>query len=81
MLPGFPDLETFRVDLTCAASGRSLTQIRLRSRSGATVMAIQRQHTPDTSPNPTSPLQAGDTLALAGTPEAIARAREILRHG
>lgn len=81
LLPGFPDLEPLRLDPGDACIGRSLATMQLVQRSGATVMAIRRRDSTDTSPTPESPLRPGDVLALAGTPEAIARAREILEHG
>ncbi|PCC72537.1 monovalent cation:H+ antiporter-2, CPA2 family [Nannocystis exedens] len=81
LLPGFPDLAPLRLDPGDFAIGRTLADLQLRQRSGATVMAIHRHSTPDTSPAPYAPLAQGDVLALAGTPEAIARARQILERG
>jgi monovalent cation:H+ antiporter-2, CPA2 family len=81
LLPGFPDLAPLRLDADDFAVGRTLADLQLRQRCGATVMAIRRKSTSDTTPTPHAPLDIGDVLALAGTPEAITRAREILERG
>ncbi|MDC0670915.1 cation:proton antiporter [Nannocystis radixulma] len=81
LLPGFPDLAPLRLDADDFAVGHTLADLQLRQRCGATVMAIRRKTTPDTTPAPHTPLAIGDVLALAGTPEAITRAREILERG
>jgi CPA2 family monovalent cation:H+ antiporter-2 len=81
MLPGFPDLASIRIDPEFAAIGRTLAELQLRPRSGATVLAIHRESAPDAASTADAPLCPGDRLALAGTPEAIACARAILERG
>jgi Na+/H+ antiporter NhaD/arsenite permease-like protein len=63
-----------------SAVGRSLVQLDLRVRTGATVVSIERdgEHR---SPTPTEPLHAGDTLVLDGDADAIARASRYLTGG
>lgn len=79
ILPGFGGTSSIRLPPTGAAVGRSLAELDLRARTGATVLAIARDHHGGfATPSPTEPLSAGDVLALAGSEEAIAKARELL---
>ena len=64
-----------RLDSGSAAIGRTLAQLNLRGRTGATVLAITRSQGGVIIPNATERLQAGDVLALAGTRDAIDAAR------
>ena len=50
----------------------------LRSATGATVLAIVRGEQGFAVPDAHDPLFAGDLLAIAGTPQAIAAATELL---
>ncbi|MFZ5477741.1 MAG: cation:proton antiporter [Myxococcota bacterium] len=62
-----------------AAIGRTLVDLNLRSRTGATVLAITRKRGEAQVPHGREVLEAGDTLALAGTREAIEAAVAVLR--
>ena len=75
LLPGLGTLTTVRLDSGSAAIGRTLAQLNLRGRTGATVLAITRSQGGVIIPNATERLQAGDVLALAGTRDAIEAAR------
>ena len=84
VLPGFEGLVTIRIDAESAAVGRSLAQLDLRAKTGATVLAVSRTGGSSgiATPSPTEPLAAGDVLAMAGSEEAIAAARGLLSsHG
>ena len=61
------------------AVGRTLAELHLRARTGATVLAIVRGSESIVTPPPGERLCAGDLVALAGTHEAIAAASELLR--
>lgn len=78
ILPGFGGMATVTLPPTSDAVGRSLAQLDLRARTGATVLAIGRGAHGLATPSPTEPLQAGDVLALAGSDEAVAAARDVL---
>jgi K+:H+ antiporter len=78
VLPGFGGTASHTLGEGAAAIGRSLAQLDLRARTGATVLAIARGAAGLATPSPTEPLQRGDVLALAGSEEAIAAARELL---
>jgi CPA2 family monovalent cation:H+ antiporter-2 len=91
VLPGFGGLATHALGEGAAAVGRSLGELDLRARTGATVLAIARDVSGDpgagpgrhglATPSPTEPLRRGDVLALAGSDEAIAAARKLLDEG
>jgi CPA2 family monovalent cation:H+ antiporter-2 len=78
MLPGFAGLAPVTLAAASPAVGRSLAELNLRALTGASVLAITRGDGGTAHPEPTDPLRAGDTLALAGSAEAVAAARAIL---
>ncbi len=79
VLPGFGGLASITVGAASAAIGRSLAEIDLRAKTGATVLAIARGGAAGmATPAPTAPLHAGDVLAMAGSDAAIAAARALL---
>jgi CPA2 family monovalent cation:H+ antiporter-2 len=61
--------------------GKTLADLDLRGRTGATVLAIERRDGPSIVPSGSEPLQAGDVLALAGSREAVTRALALLCRG
>ncbi|HTO09451.1 MAG TPA: cation:proton antiporter [Myxococcota bacterium] len=69
------------LDAGCPSVGRSLAELDLRGRTGATVLAIARGA--DSLPTPAAGerLRAGDVLALAGTHDAVEAARALLCGG
>jgi monovalent cation:H+ antiporter-2, CPA2 family len=79
LLPGLGEPVAVRLETTSGAVGRSLAQLNLRGRSGATVLAISRNGEAIVVPKATERLQAGDVLALTGSHEAIETAKELLR--
>nr|MBA2542385.1 TrkA C-terminal domain-containing protein [Deltaproteobacteria bacterium] len=78
ILPGFEGVTPLAIPDTSPIVGKTLAQIDLRARTGATVLAIRRGDSGVASPSPTDPLRAGDVLALAGSEAAIAAARDLL---
>lgn len=64
-----------------AAVGKSLAQLNLRVRTGASVLTIRRNGGDAVTPAPTQPLHAGDTLAITGDANAIAHALALLIAG
>ncbi|HEU0036643.1 MAG TPA: cation:proton antiporter [Kofleriaceae bacterium] len=78
LLPGFSGLASVKLDDRSPVLGRSLAELDLRARTGATVLAIARGDHGLATPSPTEPLRAGDVLALTGSDEAIAAARDML---
>jgi Na+/H+ antiporter NhaD/arsenite permease-like protein len=64
-----------------AAIGKSLSTLNVRARTGAAVVTITRDGRDMASPSPVEPLQEGDVLTLAGSPDAVAFAVELLIAG
>ncbi|MFN0246591.1 MAG: cation:proton antiporter [Kofleriaceae bacterium] len=77
LLPGFGGVVSILIGASSPAVGRTLAELDLRARTGATVLAIARGGAGMATPSPTEPLAAGDTLAMAGSDEAIAQARNL----
>jgi CPA2 family monovalent cation:H+ antiporter-2 len=78
ILPGLGTPATVRVAAASPAVGRSLGEIDLRGVTGATVLAIRREEGGVSLPSAREVLHAGDVLALAGSEECVAAARELL---
>jgi CPA2 family monovalent cation:H+ antiporter-2 len=81
LLHGLGEPAAVELDASCPSVGRSLAELDLRGRTGATVLAIARGA--DSLPTPAAGerLRAGDVLALAGTHDAVEAARALLCGG
>lgn len=78
MLPGLGDPTPVQLQEGSGAVGRSLAELNLRGVTGASVLAIARGEEGLLVPTAKEVLRAGDTLALAGTREAIEAAKLLL---
>jgi K+:H+ antiporter len=78
LLPGLGALAAVRLDPGSAVIGRTLAQVNLRGRTGATVLAITRADGGVLVPTAGERLRVGDVLAVAGTHEAIEAAKAAL---
>ncbi len=78
MLPGLGEPTPVYLHETSGAVGHSLAELNLRGITGASVLAIARGNEGLLVPTAKEVLRAGDTLALAGTHDAIAAAKELL---
>jgi CPA2 family monovalent cation:H+ antiporter-2 len=86
LLPGIGELAQVTIAEGSPACGRTLAQLDVRGKTGATVLAIRRGEGGILVPTGAEPLQAGDVLALAGGHDAVAGAVRLLsqasgRHG
>jgi len=77
LLPGIGHFVAVPLVAAAPAVGRSLGDLNLRGRTGATVLALQRDGA-GRVPTAHEPLVAGDVLVLTGSDEDIARARALL---
>lgn len=66
--------DLFRVSAGASAAGRTLRELDLRQKTGASVIAVVRGESPRVNPDPTLTLEPGDTLVLVGSHEEIDRA-------
>ena len=80
LLPGMGTPILLQLAPTSAAMGRTLAEINLRGRTGATVLAIVRADRA-LLPGADDSLAAGDVLAMTGTQEAITAATALLQAG
>jgi CPA2 family monovalent cation:H+ antiporter-2 len=78
LFPGIGAPVRFEIPPSSPAARRTLADLELRAATGATVLAIVRGGSGIAVPDAHDPLQAGDVLAIAGTPEAIAAAIALL---
>jgi len=78
LLSGLGEPTLIELEGAMPGVGKSLAQLNLRGRTGATVLAITRGVQGHLVPTATEVLQAGDILALAGSHDAIDEARAIL---
>jgi len=78
LLPGMGEPTSFQLEGTSPAVGKTLAQLNLRGRTGATVLVIQRGLDGLLVPTASEVLKVGDRLALAGTRAAIAAAKTLL---
>lgn len=79
LLPGLGAPVALRIDGSSPAVGRSLAELNLRGRSGATVLAISRNNESIVVPTADERLESGDVVALAGSHDAIEAAKDLLR--
>jgi CPA2 family monovalent cation:H+ antiporter-2 len=73
--------DVFRVTAECGTVGKSLGEIDLRRRSGATVLAVVRAEVPHLTPTAEFVLASGDELVLLGAHAEIEEAFALLRDG
>ena len=77
LLPGI-DPVPFVLARGSPAIGKSLAELDLRAKTGASCLAITRGAQGIANPSPHEPLREGDVLALTGSEDAIAGARTLL---
>jgi CPA2 family monovalent cation:H+ antiporter-2 len=80
-LPGLGEPVSLRVPATSPAAERTLAELNLRGQTGATVLAILRHGEQVLVPSGHERVRAGDVLAVAGTEDAVAAAKEVLAIG
>jgi CPA2 family monovalent cation:H+ antiporter-2 len=80
-LPGLGEPTPVVLHESSHAVGRTLAELNLRGLTGATILAISRPSASGEEqlvPTGRDRLRAGDVLALAGSNDAVANARELL---
>lgn len=63
---------------TSGAAGATIGEGRFRAVTGATIVAVLRGDTSVPSPGPDQRLEPGDVTVAVGTPEGLARLRQLL---
>lgn len=59
--------------------GRSIGEMKIRTRTGASIVAVLRPDGPVPAPDPQFVIEAGDTLVVAGTTDGVMAVRRLLR--
>jgi CPA2 family monovalent cation:H+ antiporter-2 len=77
-LPGLGEPISLRVPAHSTAADRTLAELNLRGVTGATVLAIVRTDQTVLVPSGHERVHEGDVLAVAGSEESIAAAREVI---
>jgi CPA2 family monovalent cation:H+ antiporter-2 len=72
-------IDTFYVQEGCYVGGRTIEEIDLRGKAGATVMAILRKGKAKTKPPADYRIEAGDTVVIIGSHAELNRAMAILK--
>jgi CPA2 family monovalent cation:H+ antiporter-2 len=72
------EVETCRIDADSPALGKTIGQVSIRPRTGASVIALTRRGTTDSNPKEHVVLEEGDVLSLLGTRDQIRRAIGLL---
>jgi CPA2 family monovalent cation:H+ antiporter-2 len=80
VLPGLGHPEPVELTDGSNAIGKSLAELNLRGRTGATILAITRGAERIVIPSGQEVLRAGDFLAIAGSHDAVEAARAVLNH-
>jgi CPA2 family monovalent cation:H+ antiporter-2 len=81
LLPGMGTPRRFLVEDDQYAAGKSLAELGIRGRTGATVLAITRGEEGIPAPSKTERMLPGDRLVLVGSQGATDAAMELLRYG
>lgn len=71
-------LDWIPVEASSSLAGQSIGDGQIRTRTGASVVAIVRTDTTIPAPDPTEQLLAGDTVVAVGTPEGLRAMRQLL---
>jgi len=63
------------------AAGRTIGDLRVRTKTGVSIVAALRDGTAFPAPEPSFQIEPGDTLVVVGTPEGIEAASGIITSG
>jgi len=73
--------EWLDVDASSPLVGHSIGEARIRTRTGASVVAVIRRPGAIPAPEPDFVFEVDDTLVVAGTADGVNRVRELLQTG
>ncbi|MDC4222813.1 MAG: hypothetical protein MPW15_00845 [Candidatus Manganitrophus sp.] len=72
------EFDTLSILDRSSASGKLISELQLRSRTGASIIVIERNGDRIINPDPSEELRAGDKLLLLGDHHQLEEARRIL---
>jgi CPA2 family monovalent cation:H+ antiporter-2 len=70
--------QTYYVPENCIACDKTIAELDLRKKTGATIIAIVRDRVPNTNPEPQTKLVANDVLVMVGAHEQLQSAKKLL---
>ncbi|MEO5875048.1 MAG: cation:proton antiporter regulatory subunit [Streptosporangiaceae bacterium] len=74
-------LVSLQVPVAAHWHGRAMAQAQVRTRTGASIVAIVRDGQVNASPGPDFSLATGDIVVVVGSPESTGAASEIIASG
>jgi CPA2 family monovalent cation:H+ antiporter-2 len=72
------EVDTCRIEADSPALGKTLGQVSIRPRTGASVIALSRRGETESNPSEKTRLEEGDVVSLLGSREQIRRAMGLL---
>jgi K+/H+ antiporter YhaU regulatory subunit KhtT len=75
---GTASTESILIERDWPGAGKTLAELNLRGRTGATVVVVVRSGETEINPGPGFRLAAGDIIVLLGRPDEIETAVELL---
>jgi CPA2 family monovalent cation:H+ antiporter-2 len=75
------ELRTVRIPEKAGAAGKLIGELALRTRTGASIVGIQRDETSLINPGPDEELRAGDDVLLLGSQGHLDSAQKLLNDG
>lgn len=73
------DLESVTITAGSPAAGKLIRELELRTRTGASIVGIERNGTNLINPGPDEELQSGDQVLLLGTPVQLRDSRQVFQ--
>jgi K+/H+ antiporter YhaU regulatory subunit KhtT len=75
------NIELFTITEGSPVVGKSIEELKFRTRTGTTILAVERGKEMHTSPGPEFALKPGDTVFVIGTREHVNKALLYLDEG
>jgi CPA2 family monovalent cation:H+ antiporter-2 len=75
------NIELFTIKEGSPVVGKSIEELKFRTRTGTTILAVERGKEMHTSPGPEFTLRAGDIVFITGTREHVNKALLYLNEG
>jgi CPA2 family monovalent cation:H+ antiporter-2 len=72
------NLATVTITADSQSAGKLIAEVQLRTRTGASIVGIERNGESITNPGPDEELQSGDKVLLLGTPDQLGLAKIAL---
>jgi len=78
LYPGMGHIDTLRIDPGCFCAGKPLAGLNVSSLTGAAILVLMREEGNSFLPTGKDILKPGDLIVLAGAPESVNAAKNLL---